>query len=74
MRVHLCGHQAAGQFANQLLAIEDGRFPTEGDTADVVQLPETMGTFMSNIDELFIYLFIYLFIELYDAGRPASKV
>jgi len=44
MRVHLCGDQAAGQL--------DGKFPTEGDAADVVQLPETMGTFVSNIDEL----------------------
>ena len=52
MRVHLCGDQGAGQFADQLLAIGDGRLPTEDDTADVVQLPETVGTFGSNIDEL----------------------
>ena len=52
MRVHLCGDQAAGQFADQLLAIGDGKFPTEVDTADVVQLPETMGTFVCDIAEL----------------------
>ena len=52
MRVHLCGDQAAGQFADQLLVIGDGKFPTEFDTADVVQLPESMGTFVCNIDDL----------------------
>ena len=52
MRVYLCGDQAAGQFADQLLAIGDGKFPTEDDTLDVVQLPETMGTFVHDIDEL----------------------
>ena len=52
MRVHLYGDQAAGQFADQLLAIGDGKFPTDDGTTDVVQLPETMGTFVCNIDEL----------------------
>ena len=52
MRVHFCGDQAAGQFADQLLAIEDGKFPTEIDTTYVVQLPEAMGTFVCNTDEL----------------------
>ena len=52
MRVHLCGDQAAGQFADQLLAIGDGKFLTDIGTTDVVQLPETMGTFVCNIVEL----------------------
>ena len=52
IKVHLCGDQAARQFADQLLAIGDGKFPTEVDPTDVVQLPETMGTFVCNIDEL----------------------
>ena len=52
MRVHLCGDQAAGQFADQLLAIGDGKFPTVDDATDVVRLPETMGKFVCNIDEL----------------------
>jgi len=52
MRVYLCGDQAAGQFAEQLLARGDGKFPTDEDTIDMVQLPETMGTFVCNIDEL----------------------
>jgi len=51
MRVYLCGDQAAGQFADQLLAIGDGKFPTDDGTTDVIQLPETMGTFVSNTDE-----------------------
>ena len=46
MRVYLCRDQAAGQFADQLLAIGDGEFPTDDDSPDVVQLPETMGTFV----------------------------
>jgi len=37
MRVYLCGDQAAEQFADQLLAIGDGKFPTDGDTTDVLQ-------------------------------------
>ena len=32
MRVQLCGDQAAGQFAEQLLAIGDGKFPTDVDS------------------------------------------
>ena len=52
MRVYLCGDQAAGQFADQLLAIGDGKFPTDGDTTDVLQLPESMDTFVCNTDEL----------------------
>ena len=52
MRVYICGDQEAGQFADQLLAFGDGKFPTDNDTTDVVQLPESMGTFVCNIDEL----------------------
>jgi len=52
MRVHLCGDQAAGQFADQLLAIGDGKFPTDDDSTDVVQLPKTVGTFVCSIEEL----------------------
>ena len=52
MRVYLCGDQAAGQFADQLLANGDGKFPIDNNTTDVVQLPESMGTFVCNIDQL----------------------
>ena len=51
MRVHLCGDEAAGQFADQLLAIGDGKFPIDT-SPDVIQLPENMGTFVSNTSEL----------------------
>ena len=49
MRVQFCAGQAAGQFADQLLTIGDGKFPINDDIPDVVQLPETMGTFVSNL-------------------------
>ena len=52
MRVYLCGDRAAGQFADQLLAIGDGKFPIDNNTTDVVQLSESMGTFVCNIDQL----------------------
>ena len=52
MRVYLCGDQAAGQFAEQLLAIGDGKFPTEDDTIDIVQPLETIGMLVSSIDEM----------------------
>ena len=48
MRVHLCGDVAAGQFVEELLAIGDGKFPLP----DVVQLPDTMGTFVDSKEEL----------------------
>ena len=51
MRVHLCGDEAAGQFADQLLAIGDGKFPIDT-SPDVIQLPENVGTFVSNVSEL----------------------
>ena len=52
MRVYLCGDQSAGQFADQLLAIGDGKFSTDGGTTDVLQLLETEGRFVCNIDKL----------------------
>jgi len=52
VRVHLCGDQATGQFSDQLLTIGDGKFPTDDDTNDIVQLPETTGMFVSSINEL----------------------
>ena len=48
MRVHLCGDVAAGQFAVQLLAIGDGKFPIDI-PPDVVQLPDTMGTYVDSM-------------------------
>lgn len=51
MIVHFCGDQAVGQFADQLLAVGDGKLPIDT-SPDVVQLPETMSTFVHNIDEL----------------------
>ena len=51
MRVHLCGDVAAGQFAEELLAIGDGKFPIDT-LPDVVQLPDTMGTFVDSKGEL----------------------
>ena len=51
MRVHLCGDVAAGQFAEELLAIGDGKFPIDT-LPDVVQLPDTMGTFVDSKEEL----------------------
>ena len=51
MRVHLHGDEAAGEFAGQLLAIGDGRYPIDTDP-DITQLPENIGTFACSIDEL----------------------
>ena len=66
MRVHLSGDQAAGQFADQLLAIGDGKFPTDDDTTEVVQLLETMGTFVCNIDELVSRVYPHLLSNFTD--------
>ena len=46
MRVHLHGDEAAGEFAGELLAIGDGKYP------NIIQLPVSIGTFVCNIDEL----------------------
>jgi len=62
MRVHLCGDQAAGQFADQLLAIRDGKFPTDCDTTDVIQLP----TFVRSIVELVSRVYPDLLINYTD--------
>ena len=51
MRVHLHGDEAAGEFANQLLAIGDGKYPIDTGP-DIIQLPENIGTFACSIDEL----------------------
>ena len=51
MRVHLHGDKAAGEFAVQLLAIGDGKYPIDA-SPDIIQLPESIGTFACNIDEL----------------------
>ena len=51
MRVHLHGDDAAGEFAGQLLAIGDGKYPIDT-SPDIIQLPESIGTFVCNIDEL----------------------
>jgi len=61
MRVHLFGDQVAGQFADQLLAIGDNRFPNDDNSIDIVQLPETMGMFMSSIDELMSRLIVCIY-------------
>ena len=51
MRVHLHGDEAAGEFASQLLAIGDGKYPIDT-SPDIIQLPESIGTFVCSIDEL----------------------
>ena len=51
MRVHLHGDEAAGEFAGQLLAIGNGKYPIDA-SPDIIQLPESIGTFICNIDEL----------------------
>ena len=51
MRVHLHMDEVAGEFAGQLLAIGDGKYPIDT-SPDIIQLPESIGTFVCNIDEL----------------------
>ena len=51
MRVHLHGDEAAGEFASQLLAIGDGKYPIDT-SPDIIQLPENIGTFACSIEEL----------------------
>ena len=51
IRVHLQSDEAAGEFANQLLAIRDDKYPIDT-SPDIIQLPENIGTFVCNIDEL----------------------
>ena len=51
MRVHLHGDEAPGEFASQLLAIGDGKYPIDT-SPDIIQLSESIGTFVCSIDEL----------------------
>ena len=51
MRVHLHGDEAAGEFASQLLAIGDSKYPIDT-SPDIIQLPENTGTFACSIQEL----------------------
>ena len=51
MRVHLHGDEAAGEFAGQLLAIGDGKYPIDT-SPDIIQLPENIGTFTCSVEEL----------------------
>ena len=51
MRVHFHEDEAAGEFAGQLLAIIDGKYPIDTNP-DIIQLPENIGTCVCNIDEL----------------------
>ena len=51
MRVHLHRDEAAGEFAGQLLAIGDGKYPIDT-SPDIIKLPENIGTFACSIDEL----------------------
>ena len=59
MRVHLHGDEAAGEFAGQLLAIGDGKYPIDTGP-DIIQLPENIRTFACSIDELVSKVYPYL--------------
>ena len=49
MFVHLHGDEAAGEFACQLLAIWDGKYPIDTGPG-VIQLPENIATFACSVD------------------------
>ena len=49
--MYLHGDEAAGEFASQLLAIGDGKYPIDT-SPDIIQLPENIGTFACSIEEL----------------------
>ena len=51
MRMHLHGDEAAGEFASQLLAIGNGKYPIDT-SPDIIQLPENIGAFPCSIEEL----------------------
>ena len=51
MRVHLHGDEAVCEFAGQLLAIGDSKYPIDTNP-DIIQLPENIGTFACSIEEL----------------------
>ncbi|XP_065915773.1 uncharacterized protein [Dysidea avara] len=72
MRVHLCGDVAAGQFAEELLAIGDGKFPIDT-LPDVVQLPDTMGTFVDSKEELVSRVYPDLFSNFRDLAWLSER-
>ena len=51
MRVYLYRNEAAGEFAGQLLAIGDGKYPIDTGP-DIIQLPENIGMLACSEDEL----------------------
>ena len=51
MRVHLQGDEATGELVDQLLAIGDSKYPIDTNL-DIIQLPENIGIFVHNVDEL----------------------
>ena len=77
MRVHLQCDEAAGEFADQLLAIGDGKYPIDT-SPDSIQLPENIGSHVYNIDELvarvypnLLYQALVIFLGfLSDASWP----
>ena len=59
MRVHLHDDEAAGEFASQLLAIGDGKYPIDTGP-DILQLPENIGTFACSVEELVTKVYLDL--------------
>ena len=51
IRVHPHEDNTAGEFARQLLAIGDGKYLIDT-SLDIIQLPESIGTFVCNIEEM----------------------
>ena len=51
MRVHIHSDETAGEFASELLAFGDGKYPIDTGP-DIIQLPENIGTFVCSVDEL----------------------
>ena len=51
IRVYLDGDKAASELARQLLAIGDGKYLIDT-SPDIIQLPENIGNYVCNIDEL----------------------
>ena len=52
MRMNLHGDEAASEFAGQLLAIGDGKYPIDTGP-DTIQLPENKGVFACGIELAF---------------------
>ena len=61
VRVHLQGDEAAGEFADQLLAIGDGKYAI--DTNPDIQLSENIGTFEHDVDELVARVYIQIYCQ-----------